>query len=470
VITLVPPHGDSTLRLGDDEDLDLNAMFLAELMTQARDSTPAPMSGDRAAALLRNAGAAALRDEHADRGHRLRGLAAILTGLASPEHGVRLRLDDLELTDGSTQSSADVFRAGAAPAPYHAVLERAAELANRHRDITLVLERDQQLPAAVWLADHLGTAGRALRVTGRFATSYWTTLRTLPPFTGAALDPAPRGLEWRVVDPFTAAALPTLRWRERAADPAPPGPWAGRVALREIMAGAVTNAHTVILGLCTTPDCAVGRGGTTAGWQDLAAALDPLRRAGVQVLAELWIGAPGIDLELAPAALRAAQQIVGRVTGFRVFDWPVGWTESRWDGQPVRLAPTRYDLARHHILSDQAPAEQLIAMVTALARPLARDGLLVPGRIAAAYLTPPPRLATQGPGLDPDVVLGARSTRTGKGVAVNLRTGACTTVDSSLSGLIDTRPPASTVRDVLAGLAPELLPALRDGDVLVGMS
>ncbi|MGB7796129.1 MAG: hypothetical protein WBL53_07705, partial [Pseudonocardiaceae bacterium] len=128
------------------------------------------------------------------------------------------------------------------------------------------------------------------------------------------------------------------------------------------------------------------------------------------------------------------------------------------------------DLARHHILSDQAPAEQLIAMVTALARPLARDGLLVPGRIAAAYLTPPPRLATQGPGLDPDVVLGARSTRTGKGVAVNLRTGACTTVDSSLSGLIDTRPPASTVRDVLAGLAPELLPALRDGDVLVGMS
>lgn len=484
MITLVPPHGDPSLRLAGADVLDLNALFLAELLQAARSGTPAPASDDRAAALMRTAGAAALRDETAGPDHRLRGLGAMLTGLAAPDHGVRLRLDDLELATGSTQCSADVVRAAAAAAPYQAVLARAGTLADRHRDITLVLERDQQAPAAVWLAGELGGAGRALRVTGRFATACWATLRTLPPFTGATLDPTPRGMQWHVVDPFgtslrdadslPAGPRPALRWRERAADPMPSGPWAGRVALREVLAGTVTGAHTVILGLCATAERALGRGGSSTGWPELAVALDTLRGSGVRVLAELWVGAPGTELDQAPAGLRAVARVVDRVAGFRIFDWPVGWTEPRWGGHPVALAPPEdgpgHDLARHRGLPEQAPAEQLAEAVGTLARPLARAGQLVPGRIAAAYLCPPPRLAAQEPGLDPDVVLGARSARTGKGIAVNLRTGACTRVNSSLSGLIGTRPPAATVREALADLPPHLLPALRDGGVLVGVS
>jgi hypothetical protein len=468
--TLVPPHGDPSLRLNGGDVLDLNALFLGDLLDLARAGASAPVSGDRASVLMRNAGAVALRDEHASLSRRLRGLAALLITLAGPDHGVRLRLDDLELATGSTRRSVDVLRAAEAPAPYRAVLERAVPLVGRDRELTLVIERDQQLPAAVWLAGELGTPDRTLRVTGRFATAYWAKLRGLPPFTAAILDPTPRGLAWHVVDPFGVAPVPGVPWRERAADPVPAGHWAGRVALRHILGGTVTSAHTVILGLCATGQRAVGRGGTIAGWSALAAALDTLRAQGTRVLAELWVGAPGIDLDHAAAGVRIAAQVVDRIAGFRVFDWPVSWVEPWWGGRPVALAATGEDLARQHTLTRRAPIERLAGMATTLARPLARAGHLVPGRIAAAYLEPPRKLTAGELDLDPDVVLGSRSTRTGKGIAVNLRTGACTTVDGALSALIDTRPPAPRVREVLANLPPAKLSALRDGDVLMGVS
>ncbi|MGH4011679.1 MAG: hypothetical protein ACRDTH_26530, partial [Pseudonocardiaceae bacterium] len=251
--------------------------------------------------------------------------------------------------------------------------------------------------------------------------------------------------------------------------PVPAGPWAGRVALREVLAGRVERAHTAILGLCATDEHALGRGGSVSDWPALARALDRLREGGTRVLAELWVGAPGTDLDRAPAGLRAAAQVVDRVAGFRVFDWPVGWTEPWWGWRPVAVRPTADDLARQHTLPEAPGTERLTEVITTLARPLARAGHLVPGRIAAAYLSMPSPPASGGPDLDPDVVLGARSARSGKGIAVNLRTGACTPVDGALSGLIGTRPAAARVRAVLASLPPGRLLALRDGDVLVGV-
>ncbi|WEV29183.1 hypothetical protein OYE22_31340 [Streptomyces sp. 71268] len=479
MITVVPPYGDPSLRLAhhpeDGELLDITVEFVAELVAAAEDGKPfdGAEPADRGAALMRTAGTAALGNRHADTVHRLRGLGPVLASLATPAHGVHLRLDDLELTEGTTQSSADVLRAAAAPAPYQAALARAADHARTHREVTVVIERDQQLPAALWLLGELRAAPpRTVRVTGRYATACWPVLRTLPPCADATLAPTPRGLPWLVVDPFRPDAPPGLRWRERAADPRPHGPWAGRVALRHVLAGDAAGARTAVLGLCASGERVLGRGGSTATWPELARAVEVLRAQGTRVLAEVWIGAPGCAPDEATRGLRAVADTVDRVAGLCVFDWPVGWTTPRWGPYPVTYEKTGHDLARHHSLRGQPPPAELTALVTALAGPLARAGELVPGRVAAAYLSAPPARTGPGLGLDPDVVLGAHSARTGKGIAVNLRTGACTKIGSEMTALL-TRPPArraDAVRAVLAALPGPQLSALRDGDVLVGVA
>lgn len=467
MITVVPPHSDVSLTLlADGKVVDVNTIFLHQLLGAGR-ITP---GAGRAAALLARAGRAALRNRLADPPHRLRGLGAVLSGLATPDHGVRLRLDDLELAEGSTQRGADVLRAATAAAPYDDAIDRAVELVADHPEVTVVIERDQQLPAALRLADRL--AGRTLRVTGRYATACWPVLSGLSSFATARVDRSPHGLRWRVVDPFGGAGVPELPWRERASDPSPPGRWAGRVALRDI--GAVQDAHTVILGLCATPDAAVGRGGTTVPWSTLDAAVRRLRDNGTRILAELWIGAPGIDPARAPEGLRAVSEAVDRVAGLRVFDWPVGWTRPHWADRPVRVVATGDDLARHQALVNQTPMAQLTSLVTELGRPLARAGTLVPGRIAACYLVPTPRRPAVGPQLDPDVVLGARGARDGRGIAVNLRTGTCTAVDGPIAELIAARSSGATpaaareaTQAALSTLPAALVPELIDGDVLL---
>jgi len=125
----------------------------------------------------------------------------------------------------------------------------------------------------------------------------------------------------------------------------------------------------------------------------------------------------------------------------------------------VRLASVHADLARHHVVTDPAPPDgpTLAAAVGAIGRPLARAGELVPGKVAGAYLCPPAQPAA---GLDPDVVLG------GPGIAVNLRTGACTKVTRPVSDLVRRRASAAEVRAALAAMTDDDVRALRDRSVL----
>lgn len=406
MITLNPPGADPTLRLCADNVLDVGAAFRARL-ARGVPGDPGATPGTR---LMLNAGTAAVRDPDAPVLHRLRGLGAILAGLRRTAHGVRLRLDDLELTEGTTEDSAAVVAASTAPAPYDKDLRAAAELI-AGRPVRLVVERDQQLPPAIALARAAGP----VRLTGRFATAHWPVLRRV--FPGAALVPAPRGLDWEVADAFTGVPA-GVRWRERAADPAPPGRWAGRVALRDLASPELDRAAAVVLGLCAEPTAAIGRGGAVLAWSVLAAEVERLRERGVAVLAEVWLGAPGVDPVDAPAAVATIATLVDRIAGFRLFDWPVGWTAPEWGGRSVRLEPAGTDLARHAVVVDPATDRAALSAVLAeVARPLMRAGDLVPGRVAGAYLCRPVRPDGD---TDPDVVPGA------PGIAVNLRTGTIT--------------------------------------------
>ncbi|MBZ4323561.1 hypothetical protein JNW98_30050, partial [Streptomyces sp. SCA2-4] len=321
-IIIVPPGGDPTLRLAVVPDgvtvVDVGHRFVAELIRQAargalRTRSRAP--GDR---LMATAGTRALGDASRPRLHRLRGLGAVLGALHEPGHGVRLRLDDLEPADGSLESAADVLRAAAAPAPYDGALAGACADVPRGAAVRLVVEREQQVPAAVALARALRPRVRRLELTGRWATVHAPALRHLPPLAGLRLVPAPRGLAWELADPFGPAPDDGLRWRERAADPVPAGPWAGRVGLRELVGGVVPayggeravpgtagagppaadgHPRLAVIGVCAAADRAIGRGGTQLSWDRLASAAGAARDRGTTVVAELWLGAPGFPPE-----------------------------------------------------------------------------------------------------------------------------------------------------------------------------
>ncbi|MER5784672.1 hypothetical protein ABT104_23565 [Streptomyces mobaraensis] len=487
MILIVPPGADPTLRLAEVPDgatvVDVGRRFVAELTRQAargalRTRSRAP--GDR---LMATAGTRALGDASRPRLHRLRGLGAVLGALHEPGHGVRLRLDDLEPAAGSLESTADVLRAASAPAPYDGALAGACADVPRGAVVRLVVEREQQVPAAVALARALLPRARRLELTGRWATAHAPALGHLPPFADARLTPAPRGLAWELADPFGPAPDDGLRWRERAADPLPSGPWAGRVGLRELVGGVVPDAagptagtaarpdrhpRLAVIGVCAAADRAVGRGGTVLSWDRLASAVGAARDRGTTVVAELWLGAPGIPPEAAEEALARLEGAVDRVIGLRHFDWPADWAEPFWASAPVTLGDAGPDLARRRPVLDPAPpsAERLTALAAALARPLARAGRLAPGRVAGAYLPPPGPHPDSVRGLDPDVVVGRRSARADRALAVNLRTGACSYVSLRVADAIDRYRDGYTLREALRPLSPRAVRALRDGGVL----
>ncbi|MGK5636797.1 hypothetical protein ACSNOK_00495 [Streptomyces sp. URMC 126] len=509
MILIVPPGGDPTLRLAAVPDgatvVDVGRRFVAELVRQATRGvlrTRSRSPGDR---LMATAGTRALGDASRPRLHRLRGLGAVLGALHEPGNGVRLRLDDLEPADGSLESAADVLRAAAAPAPYDGALAGACADVPRGAAVRLVVEREQQVPAAVALARALRPRVRRLELTGRWATAHGPALAHLPPFAGVALVPAPRGMPWELADPFGPAPDDGLRWRERPADPIPAGPWAGRVGLRELVGGVVPvydpepgppagpgsaaaagaagagpppttgrpddpgrQPRLIVVGVCGAADRAVGRGGTELSWDRLASAVGAARDRGTTVVAELWLGAPGIPPEAAEEALGRLEDVVDRVIGLRRFDWPADWTAPSWASRPVTTADAGPELALRRPLLDPVPPspERLAALAASLGRPLARAGRLAPGRVAGAYLPPPGPHPDSVRGLDPDVVVGRRSARADRALAVNLRTGACSYVSLRVADAIDRYRDGYTLREALRPLSPGAVRALREGGVL----
>ncbi|NMO18555.1 hypothetical protein HPC49_25980 [Pyxidicoccus fallax] len=467
-LLVLPPHRDVTLVPDAPEGwhvMDVARDFCHRVLsdaalteaTDARATAPATAQSMRELLLLRAARGLSSREDlgvHT----RLRAIGAVLTALSGPPSGVRLRLDDLELEDGTTERSADVLRAVGQPAPYTEDLARAAERFTEAERVRLWLERDQQLPAAAWLA-RACPPEVPLEVAGPFATAHRKILARMPMFQRAEFidDAAP--LRWRVAPIPGGPALEPLVWIPDAQhllvgpprsldegellpgdEPQPldvrqlttkhalgtrtpeavrtftgGAPWGGHVALPSLAyADALleSGCRVAVVGLC-----AVGGGfvldsdGSRMNQASLARGARRLRDAGVRLVAEWWVGAPRVGEESLDATLAAldAEPLFDHIAGVRPFhlpkehrtvDSPLGWRSTRLSGSQ----PADRDLARSLSFDEPGtiPASRLPEVLTSLASRLMRRAPLNPGRVAAASVQgptyrPPPTEPTEEP-------------------------------------------------------------------------
>jgi len=294
---------------------------------------------------------------------------------------IHLRLDDLELIDGSTESTADLRRAADRPGPFEPELARALS----EPAAVLWIERDQQLPALFALA---ACSDTALRLDGPFARRHWTALRPTLPDGSLLVDTG--------AVPMVAGHR--VSWQHRGPDL----PWADQLGGTELVAAARTpppRCAVAILPIALADEeRIVHADGTVVGHHALRAAVDTLVAAGARVLVEFWLGAPEVtETELHDTArVLAAADLPWRVVGCRPFHaGPVAITT--WAGRPVTALPTpgSADLARS-TRSRGVPSERVVQSVGAT---LAARHSPVPARVAGAYLDElvpadgPPRLA-----------------------------------------------------------------------------
>ncbi len=461
-LLVLPPHRDVTCVPDAPEGwrvLDVARTFCQRMLApetlaravEARERTVATPQTMRELLLLR-AARVLLKRGVSDAHRPLRALGAVLTALSGPPSGVRLLLDDIELEGGTTQRVVDVLRNVQQAALFDEDLARAAELFSGAERVRLWLERDLQLPAAVKLAGAC-PASVPLEVAGPFASAHRAVLCTLPAFQRASFPEDVAPLRWRVASLDMDAREPLTWCPEGARPPADGGPWAGHVALRALLEPELLVASgclTVVVGFCAVDESGVlGVDGGRVPLEALAASVERLRSAGVRVVAEWWVGAPGVD---EPAhertlVLLGQRPLFDWVSGVRRFHWTRGRTGEDFAGVPVRFLepPEGWDLAR--TVPFEAPGtvsrEQLPELMGELAEQLLQRAPLSPGRVAWASLHPPRTLSSGGNRLrlDGDCAL-VQLPATLDGVArlswyaANLRTGGVLAVDARLVPVI----------------------------------
>lgn len=440
-LVVVPPHADFTLRAvaADATVAEPTRQFARSLAAERGDRH------DDTSDVWVTAARIAVRA--GDPLLRLRALNVLMETCYRPGDGVRMRLDDLELVSGSTENLSDVQAAAGAPAPYDRELAEVAEQAGGASRVCLVIDRDQQLPGALSIASRLPRVPD-LRVTGQFGVRHWEQLRAARPLRSAGpLDPA--GPTWKVSSEWAPAGL-AVAWRERAADPVPAGPWAGRMPLRDMtrlddpdMASSLERAVTVVLGICgLAAGQFIGRGGTRVPADALIRSVQRLRDMGVEPLAEIWVGAPGITA----GQVRDCVTTLGtdlRIAGFRIFDWPMSWDNPVWAGQTVTVRRRPHDLSRRHEISFPATldAEARAALLSDVAKPLQLKRDLVPGRVAGAYLWRPRTMDGRASlMLDEDAVVIRHPEGGPRVAALSFRTGVAVVLPADLLPVLGSRP------------------------------
>lgn len=457
-IVVVPPLHDPTLEwvgAPGERVLDVSRTFVrrvlepAELAREAEVMASEPPSPERLRALLQVRAAAQLLATPGSVHRALRAAGAALAGCSGPPSPVRMRLDDLELVRGTTESSTDVLNALASgPAPYQPELESAAEEMRASGAARLVLVRDQQLPAALWLAQ--ASEGIRLEVVGAFAVAHREVLGRLPGFSRAEfVADAPR---WRVAGlPGQDGGGPGLWWHDPHPNPLPEGEgaWGGMVSRAELArpdALVASGCRVAVVGFCALGAEVLDSEGHLWPREEYVSAVERLRRAGVCVVAEWWVGAPGVDAALLDSTASELERAspFDWLAGLRIFHWPRLRPGGRFGHVEVAVhapAPEK-DLARNPRFSAPGTidAEQLPALIERLARERMRHAPLSPGRVAQGYAAPPPPPAERGDLVrrDPDCALVEMPVALdGKPgpvwYAANLRTGSVLALDGRLA-------------------------------------
>ncbi|GGM73519.1 hypothetical protein GCM10011609_06650 [Lentzea pudingi] len=359
---IIPPLLDHTVdfRDGATGALDLNAHFLSRA---ARDF---PTGSDPLTALFAAASAQILVRPERGFAH-LRALTFAVRAMGAADPALRTAADDVEIVGGTTESSADVRSAAARSTLFAPEVEHALETFPSG-PVAVLVETDQQLPAAVALANRLGPL--RVRLCGTFAHTHRTVLMEMLP--GARVSPtAPpmgevRG-EWSGGEP--------VAWPRHPRDWRPGRPWAAwwdASAASTISSQAAENCRGLVV--------------TAARWESddrvtgADGAVTDLSALGVLPAVELLVGAPGVGAgEVSRTARALAAE--GRLAGLRPFR--LGTGPDHWE--VTRLpAPTGHDLPRWSPFT--APATMTRDECDAVIRDLLLDTAslteLFPGRFA----------------------------------------------------------------------------------------
>ncbi|MER6005458.1 hypothetical protein ABT120_43410 [Nonomuraea angiospora] len=440
-LLVVPPLTDFTTEVVPPpgaEVLDLNEHVVERLADPSRLRAAAErLDGGPLAALLERAAAAVLERQAFDDA-RLRAVGTALRLAADP--AVRLSIDDLELAEGSMQSSRDVLGAAGRCEVFRPEVELAADVADGRR-AHVVLDGARQLPAAFALVGALGAGWVTL--CGRLVAEHGTALRRVPELAGVEFS------AWspeRVIRPLWRAgkgkdtdAGPVegarsrdasdtrpgkqVRWVTGACRPPAGGPWAGwldaeRVAAfpRDVLARCrgLTIAVTRIDFLAAV----TGLNGWTVNLRRLLAAIPP----GVAVACELVLGAPGVAAGAAGESVELLAAGAGgvRLAGLRPFRMAI---RSEWAGQSVRFPPRAGDDLVRWVEFDAPDTMRAYEVTRMIKEWLERLPGLPPGRLAACSVAG----AEPVPGWDPCVQVvagGAGPDGCGPGTfAVSLRSG-----------------------------------------------
>ncbi|ABP55484.1 hypothetical protein [Salinispora tropica] len=436
---VLPPLFDLSLEpvLGPGDELfDGNAEFLARLTApmglRALAAASAPAGSGVAAteaatkALFAEAAATIMDRGRHDWG-RLRAMGLALRLSAEADPAIRLAVDDVELVGGTTESGADVVSAAARTALFAPEADRAHAWASGSR-VHLLVETDQQLPAAAGMAVALGP--HRVTLCGRFAAAHQKALRALAPFTAAEFeDWTP---SWRLRREW-APEGEDIRWVRDAHQWYPGRPWAGWLAPEQAVllpARAWRECRGVALTVARFSSWSA-----VTGVSGVDTDLETVRRlVGDDRLAvELLVGAPGLDADVTTTAARRLRSGPGpRLAGlspFRLTSLRGSRGSTTWGGVPLtRQDSPQHDLPRwdrfHGPASlDDADRQRITSTLTA---EFGAETELYPGRLACCALAPgfqPP--AMWEPSAAVVEVSGAGPDGRGPGsFVVNLRTGS----------------------------------------------
>lgn len=447
-LLIVPPHADFTLSWRAEEGwevLDLARAFVERLVqpeglrAEAVRAVGEGEAGARRALLLH--AAACLFERSSVARTRLRALGAALSGGSAPDHAVRLQLDDLELTHGTTERSVDALAASEGALPFEPELATALQKCEGAEGVRVWLERDQQLPAALALAARI-PRGVPLEVSGPFAQVHWQVLSRLAPFervrwVEVTAQPMLSGLPGSALDP-------ELSWGERAEA----GSWCGPVSFKSLAAPATllrTGCRGALVRFSALSSTqAQAETGGVLPMETLRSSCEALHEVGVPVIGEWWVGAPGqseADLEQTAARLEEAAPF-SALAGVRQFHWARERALASWSGAPVRWLPfpEDRDLQRSRPFEADGTLSHaaLPARIEALALRLLRRFRLAPGRLAQAIFSVEAPLVSGPPSLDPDCAVVelpvALSGAAGPAFyAVNLRSGGTVQLDARLA-------------------------------------
>ncbi|MEV4109585.1 hypothetical protein [Nonomuraea sp. NPDC049695] len=403
-LIVVPPLTDFTTAVLPPpgvEVLDLNERVVERLADPSRLKAAAErLDGGPLAALLERAAAAVLERKAFDDAH-LRAVGTALRLAADP--AVRLSIDDLELAEGSTQSSGDVLGAAGRCELFRPETELAVDVA-RGRRAHVVVDDGRQLPAAFALVGALG-AGR-VTLCGRLVAQQGAALRRVPALAGVELlawspervvrplwyDAAP--FEWvcpdvapagraRLCDAPDTQPGKRVRWVTGACPPPASGPWAGWLDAVGVAAFpeevlARCRGLTIIVTRIDFLAAVTGLNGVTVDLRRLLAGIPP----GVPVTCELVLGAPGMEAGVVGESVELLAAGAGgvRLAGLRPYRMAI---RTEWAGQSVRFPPhAGDDLARW--IDFNAPDTMRAYEVAAMIRSwLGRLPGLPAGRLAA---------------------------------------------------------------------------------------